>query len=279
MQFLKPYPIILVCCFLIIGLLSSCTKTAEGLTGPTGPQGPAGPNAIDSPNAITGYVNLFDQYGIAEPSYAGLTVSTNASDSVVSSVTNSIGNFSLPKLILGNYDLLFKKVGFDSLMVHVINSGGDENKFIGIVVINEHVETSIISQNVSLVQGVFYPYDSILTLQLYINIDGPPLSSTTRRDFGFYFSRSNQVSMNHYDVYANTYGYSIPSTNNTYPYSYDLVNFINYGLNYQPGDTIFFKTYILPVSNTATTWFNYNTYKTVDYPYVGDSTLNYFIWP
>jgi hypothetical protein len=260
-------------------IFSACTKTAVGTQGPAGPQGPAGANSRDTPNAITGYVNLFDQYGNAETSYAGLTVSTKVDDSTVNAQSDSIGNFRLPGLIIGNYDLLFKKTGFDSLMVHVVNSGGDEDKFIGIVQVNEHVTSKITSESFSLVQGVFYMYDSILSLQLYVNIDGPPMSETTRRDFGFYFSRSNQVNMNKYDVFANSYGNSLISTNNTFPYTYDLSNFTGLGLNYQAGDTVFFKTYVLPVNHTPTTWFDYSTNETINYPYVGDSTLNFFIWP
>jgi len=275
---LKVFKVILLSAFAIIGLFSACTKKADGITGPTGPQGPAGANAADTPNAITGFVNLIDQYGNTEPSFAGLTLSVKTTDGVVSAVTDSIGNFRLPGLIIGNYNLLFKKTGFDSLMVYVANSGGNEDKFIGIVVVNEQVNTMITSESATLVQGPDYFYDSVLTLQIYVNMDGPALSSTTRRDFGFYFSRSSQVNMNQYDVFANTYGNSLISSNNTLPYSYALENFASRGLIYQPGDTIYLKTYILPVNNVGS-WFNYSTYQTINYPYIGDSTLNYFIWP
>ncbi len=276
---MKIFNSIVVLIFAFGSIFLSCTKTATGLVGPAGPQGQGGANAVDTPNAITGFVNLFDQYGNRVSSFAGLQVSTKTHDSVVSTVTDSIGKFRLPGLIIGTYDLLFKGNSYDSMMVHVDNSGGDEDKFIGIVNVNQQVTTNIVSEDISLLQGQFNMYDSVFTLQFYINIDGPPLSLTTRRDFGFYFSRSKQVNMNQYDLALNTYGYSLLSATNTYPFSYDLSNFTNRNINYQLGDTVYIKTYIIPVSGKTTTWFNYSNYQTIDYPYVGDSTLSYFIWP
>jgi hypothetical protein len=276
---LKKFNSILVLIIVFGSIFLSCTKTATGLVGPAGPQGLTGANGADTPNAITGFVNLYDQYGNKVSSFAGLNVSTKTHDSLVSTVTDSIGNFRLSGLIIGTYDLLFKGNSYDSIMVHVDNSGGNEDKFIGIVNVNQQVVTHILSENVSVVQGPFYVYDSILTLQLYITIDGPPLSFTTRRDFGFYFSRSNQVNMNQYDLAINTYGNSLMSNNNIFPYAYSLFNFTSSNIIYQPGDTVYFKTYVLPVNGKLTTWFNYSDYQTINYPYVGDSTLNYFIWP
>jgi hypothetical protein len=275
---LRLFLLILLFTLGLAGTFYSCTKTATGTPGPTGPQGPAGANAIDTPNAITGYVNLINQYGITESTFAGVSVSTRSGDSVVNSATDPTGSFKLPGLVIGNYDLTFRKSGFDSLMVHVENSGGDEDKFIGILRMNEQVTTNILSETVSLVQGADYPYDSIFTVQMLINIDGPPLSPTTRRDFGFYFSRSRLVNSDQYDLLAYTYGYSLSSSNNSYTYQYDLLNFINRGLGYHSGDTIFIKTYVLPVNNIST-WFNYTSYQTINYPYLGDSTLNFFVWP
>ena len=276
---MKIFNSIFILIFALVSIFSSCTKKATGLIGPTGPQGKAGANAVDTPNAITGFANLFDQYGNRLSSYAGLNVSTKIHDSLVSTVTDSIGNFRLPGLIIGTYDLLFKGNTYDSLMVHIDNSGGNEDKFIGIVNVNQQLTTHITSETSSLIQGVFYMYDSILTLQLYINIDGPPLSLTTRRDLSFYFSRSKLVNMNQSDLALNTYGYSLESSNNIYPFACDLQNFTSRNIIYHPGDTIYYKTYIIPVNGTTTTWLNYADYQTINYPYVGDSSLNYFIWP
>jgi hypothetical protein len=270
------WPILLF--LFVVYTMASCTKKADGIIGPTGPPGPAGASSQVNPSAITGYVNLVDQYGIPYTDYSGATVTTLKGDTLISSNTDNTGKFELPALPPGNYDILFKKSGYDSLKVYVQHSAGNEDKFIGIVKINEHVATNILSESTSLIQDAFYMYDSILSVQFIINFDGPAMTSTTRRDFAMYFSHSAQVSSSHADIFINTLGYSTNTGTNSYTFQYSLANFSARGISYLHNDTVYVKTYVIPVNGTATSWFDYISDQNIAYPYPGDSTLTYFIW-
>jgi hypothetical protein len=260
-------------------LFASCTKTASGLAGANGQTGSAGANGSYTGSAITGYVNLYDQYGVADSSNGSVGVFTQSGDSIVSSLTDSTGKFVLPNLVLGSYDLHFTKNGFDSLKVYVVHSGGNEDKFIGDIRMDQSLTTQITDETFSFVStGI--PNDTNLAMQVYISFDGPAQTQFTRRDFGMYFSRSAQVNSQNYDVVATTL-FSSANTNspNQIPMEVFLENFIAQGFHPSKGDSVYFKTYVLPVSGTATTWFNFSTNQTVSYPYLGDSTFNFFIWP
>lgn len=269
---------IIILALFISGLINACTKKADGITGPTGPQGPAGADGQYKASAVTGYVNAYNQYGMPGLSNAGINVSTKKGDSIISAVSGSTGKFSLPNLVPGNYDLLFKKDGYDSLKVYVVHSGGDEDKFIGIVNVNASLTTKITSVDFNYTSSPF-PNDTNLVLLLNVNFDGPPETFDTRRDFNVYFSKSISVSSGNYDIYISSTGNGALTNNNQYPFSYPLINFINSGYHYNKGDTVYVKTCIVPVGSALTSWFDYATYKTISYPYKGDSLQNYFIWP
>jgi len=261
-----------------LSFLCRCTKKADGIIGPTGPAGANGADGKNKASAITGYVNLFDQYGEPDSSNGGVNVSAQSGDSIINAISDITGKFSLPNLPIGSYDLHFKKNGFDSLKVYVTHSGGDEDKFIGIVRLNESLTTSITSEPFSFYNSIF-PNDTNLVLQVFINFSGPPTSSFTRRDFNLYFSRSVSVSSQNYDVSVTSIGSSETNNSNQYTISEYLENFINQGFHYAKGDTVYVKTYVVPVGSMWTTWFNYATNQNINYPYFGDSTLNYFTWP
>jgi len=262
----------------LLGSFYGCTKKADGIVGPTGPAGANGADGKNKASAITGYVNLFDQYGEPDSSNAGVNISAQSGDSVVSAVSDNTGKFVLPNLPIGSYDLHFKKNGFDSLKVYVVHSGGDEDKFIGIVRLNESLTTNITSEPFSFTNSVF-PNDTNFVLQVYINFSGPPATRFTRRDFNLYFSRSVSVGSHAYDVAVTTIGSSETDNSNQYAISEYLGNFGSQGFHYAKGDTVYVKTYAVPVGSTWTSWFDYATNQNINYPYFGDSTLNYFTWP
>jgi len=255
------------------GFLWACTKKADGITGPAGPQGPAGANSGYKASAITGYVDLYDQYANALPSAPGITVSTFRGDTLVTSTTDSTGKFALPALPPGNYDLLFKKAGCDSLKTHVVHSGGDEDKFIGIVQMWQSQTTKITGEDFTYLQSVFAHPGVFDVISFNVYFDGPAQNSGTQRNFSFYFSKSPDVSTDNYSE-SNIFNSTVTSTN-----QYNLQYFASSGVNFNKGDTVYVKTYILPDQNNPMSWFDYTTYRSIPYPYKGDSILKYIIWP
>jgi hypothetical protein len=267
--------IIIVLVFLSVSHIG-CTKHADGLPGPAGPAGPAGANGGGNTikaSPITGFIDLFDQYSVADSSSAGVTVSTLKGDSLVTAITDSSGKFSLPPLPPGNYDINIKRPGFDSLKVFIQHSGGDEAKFIGIVRMDASLATKITGETISAAKDVFN--ENILLANLSFN--GPPSNLITQRYFNFYFSRSKDVSSGKYDALAQSF--NTRTGTNQYQFQYVLDNISNAGFHYSTGDTVYVKTCVAPPANSLTTWFDYVTYRTVIYPYLGDSTVHYFVWP
>jgi hypothetical protein len=255
--------------------LPGCTKHADGIPGAVGPAGPAGSDGAGiKPSAITGFVALYDQYGFQGSSNAGVVISTLNKDTPVTATTDSLGKFSLPPLPPGNYDLHFNKTGYDSLKVFVQHSGGDEPKFIGDVRLEEHVTTHITSETFGFTPLLFFN-DTILLVNLTFN--GPPSTFKTLHHFSFYFSHSKNVSSQNYDYME--LGNNEATTTNTYQLQFIIENLTASGRVYLPGDTVYLKTFVSPVPQSATTWFDYTTYKAIAYPYLGDSLVNYFVWP
>jgi hypothetical protein len=110
------------------------SSTKQTVPGPAGLQGPPGNNvSLVSPSAITGYVRLIDQYGYLFTNGDSVTATTNIGDSTVSAMTDAAGKFILPNMPAGSYAIRFKKSGYDSFVVNVVHSGGNADKFIGIV--------------------------------------------------------------------------------------------------------------------------------------------------
>lgn len=262
--------------FLIMLIIwhTACTKHAVGISGPVGPTGPAGSNGESiSPSAITGFIDLYNEYGYPDTSNIGVTLSTLKGDTLETAITDTIGHFSLGPLPPGNYDILIKKPGYDSFKVFAQHSAGNEPQFLDAIRMDASLTTKILSETVSIQQDVFG--DKLFVANLSFN--GPPSTYQTATNFNFYFSRSKELSTQNYDVMAP--GDNEVTLTNNYEFQYDLTNITETGVNYAAGDTIYVKTYVSPVPNSISSWFNYATYQTVSYPYLGDSVENYFLWP
>lgn len=258
---------------ILAGCITGCTKKADGITGPAGPQGPAGPNGTMKASPITGYVDVYDQYDNRSPTNYGVIVSTRKGDSLFTATTDSSGKFALPALLPGNYDILFSKPGYDSLKSYVSHSGGDEAKFLGIIRIDQSQTTKITSEDYSYLRTVFAKPGVFDIVSLNVHFDGPPQSLGTRRNFGFFFSKSANVNS---DNYAESSTFNQTTTdNNIYTLQYVAAS----GYNFAKGDTVYVKTYLLPGQLDPVSWFDYTTYRTIPYPYKGDSILINFVWP
>ncbi|HTQ66465.1 MAG TPA: carboxypeptidase-like regulatory domain-containing protein [Puia sp.] len=260
---------------IIIGY--SCTKQAEGTVGPMGLQGDPGANATSSPSAITGFVRMTDQYGFPSSDYDSVKVLALKGDSLISVMTDASGKFSLPSLTAGTYAIRFKKNGYDSFVVNTDHSGGNSDKFIGIVQLNQSVTTKITNETLGMLDNPFEPYDTIKILQVNVSFDGPPASTPYPRYFDIYFAKSSQVGNLNYDVVSS--GNTGFTFSNSLPIQFPLENFLSMNIKYKKGDTVYLKTYVVPVLSQRTSWFDINTYQDISYPYKGDSILKYFIWP
>jgi hypothetical protein len=252
----------------------ACTKHATGITGPQGPAGPAGTNGDSiNPSPITGYIDLYDQYGYSDSSDAGVELWTMKGDSLKTATTDSVGNFAFSPLPPGNYDIHITKPGYDSLKTFVQHSGGNEAKFIGAIRMDQHPVTKILSVTLSIQQDVFNNNVLFAT----VAFDGPLSVGHQTRDFNFYFSKSPNPTSAKYDVVSNSPNSSTDA--NLYTLQYELGNLTTSGITYAPGDTVYMKTIVAPSPNSVTSWFDYATYTTISYPYLGDSLASTFTWP
>ena len=260
--------------FVLSAAYLACTKHATGITGPQGPAGPAGANGDSvKPSPITGFVDLYDQYGYPDSSNAGVELWTTKGDSIETATTDSIGNYAFSPLPPGNYDIHITKPGYDSLKTFVQHSGGNEAKFIGNIRMDQHPATKILSVSLSIQKDVFN--DNVLFAT--VAFDGPPSAGHQERAFNFYFSKMPDVTSARYDVVTD--GQHTNAGGNQYTLQYALGNLTATGITYAAGDTVYMKTIVAPVGNSLTSWFDYATYTTISYPYLGDSIASTFNWP
>ncbi len=256
----------------ILWILTGCTKKADGITGATGPDGIAGSSVSETRSAITGYVKLIDQFGYDVSIYDSVNVSTTAGDSLISSVTDQAGKFSLPSLKSGTYRILFRRPRYDSLAVTVNHTAGDLDQFAGLIQMDESLTTHFLSQTFQYIVDPFNaPYKD---LQVTMTCDGPPLYFSTVRYYSIFFSRSPAVSDHNflieYDGYTHNEG-----TNQFVTGVYFAASQVTQLI---PGDTLYMKSYFVPAYSLSSSWFDTNTYQLIAYPYKGDSLQNYFIW-
>jgi hypothetical protein len=256
---------LLICCV----LLSGCSKTTEGIQGPAGPEGGPGQSITESRSAITGYVTLVSQFEVPQSVFDSVNVSTFMGDSLVKTVTDKTGKFSLPDLKAGTYRILFQRNGYDSIAVNVIHSAGNEDKFIGIIQMDGSLTTHILDQTLTVRNDPFVIGRQFL--DMITTIDGPRLEISSRRYYSVYMYGKN-VSFD-YTYYTGSEG-----TNQFESQIFYSSSDIN-STHFNPGDTVYVKTVLTPAYSLMTSWFDSKTYRDIDYPYNGDSTVNYFIWP
>jgi hypothetical protein len=260
---------------IIIALLSvsSCTKTAEGTIGPAGAAGQDGLSVSDQRSGIYGYVHLVNQYTVTDTTLDGVTVSTAMGDSVLSTSTDNTGKFFLPGLKSGTYRIMFKKNNYDSFGTNVIHTGGNVDQFTNIIQLDGTQTTQLTSQTVQLFLS---PFDNVTKyVDMETSISGPPISGAERY-MNVYFSSSRNLNAQNNMYGFNTYTHGEPG--NQFETQIFFAGTDINSTHFQPGDTVFMKSYIVPPYSMGTSWFDTNDYQTVTYPYVGDSLLNYFIW-
>jgi hypothetical protein len=259
---------------IVMMVTSACTKNADGIQGPPGPAGEAGKSVNDQRSAITGYLLPVNEFTITDTVLDSINVSTMMGDSVLSVFTDNTGKFVLPNLKSGNYRLMFKKNGYDSIGRDISHSAGNEDQFIDIIQIDGTQTTKILAQNI---QVLLSPFDNI-TKYIVMNttLSGPPITSSTMRYMDVYFSSSPNLNTHNYLYTTNTYTHN-EGTNQFGSQIFFAGTNINSG-QFNVGDTVYMKSYIVPPYSFDTSWFDSNSYQTVSYPYIVDSLSNYFIW-
>ncbi len=265
----------IACMIFAMTLASSCTKSAEGITGPAGPAGAAGRSVTDQRSAITGYVVLATQFTATDSLTDSVEVSTVMGDSALSVLTDKTGKFVLPGLKSGTYRIMFRKAGYDSIAINIEHSAGNADQFINILQIDGTLTTRILSQDMQILPSPFDLVSKYLNLNTLIS--GPAITNVTMRYMDIYFSSSPDVNAHNYLYTFNTYTHN-EGTNTFNSQIFFAGTNIN-STRFQPGDTVYMKSYIVPPYSFDTSWFDTNTYQTVSYPYTGDSLSNYFIWP
>jgi hypothetical protein len=266
----------IACCMLLIIFFAflSCTKTADGITGPAGPAGTAGTPINDVRSVITGYVNLHSEFNIPVSDLDSITVSTKMNDSLIQTITDKTGLFRLSNLKSGEYRILFQGKGYDSIGVNIKHSAGNEDQFINSIPVIASLSSHFTGQGIDLEPDVNYPTFNIATITTVF--DGPPVSDLTARFLEFYFSGSPNVNM--YNAVYSGEGHSSGLGIN---YVVSYIGFQGSDINdlhFKTGDTVYMKTYFVPLPNVRTIWFDTNSYQTISYPYTGDSLRSFFIW-
>jgi hypothetical protein len=253
---------------------SGCTKHAAGIPGSTGPAGQAGANgATVRPSPITGYIQLFDPFANPYPSSPGVTLAVKKGDSLLTSITDSSGKFSLGPLPPGNYDIQVTKPGFDSLKIFVQHSGGDEAKFIGETKLIQTLSTKITNQVYSFQQDAFGNASFVLTT----TFTDPLITWPVQRQFEYFFSHTRDRPSQNADYIA---GSGQTTSGNQYTLQLLMVNLTQYSSKpFHSGDTVYLKTIVEHPFIDPPTYYDYSADRYVIYPYPGDSATLWFKMP
>jgi len=253
---------------------AGCTKHADGIPGPTGPAGQAGANgAAVKPSPITGYIDLVDPYNNPLTSAPGVTLSVKQGDSLVTTITDNTGKFSLGPLSPGTYSIDVKKNGFDSLKIFVQHSGGDEAKFIGGTKMFQTLTTKISSQTYYFQTDIY----NNNTLYLTTNLAAPLPAGAFDKEFEFFFSHTAGFSSQNAD-YSWYSGQT--SIGNQFTLQLLLVNLTQNAQNkFRSGDTVYVKTIEQHPFDSRSYYYDYSTDRYLSYPYVGDSAVTWFKMP
>ncbi len=108
-------------------IMMSCSKSGPtGATGPSGGNGPAGPALTGT---VTGYVDLYDQYGdlLSPGNGVKITIPTMAS---VNDTTIVDGMYTIPGLSTGVYEIDFSKTNYGSTKINSFGFTGGGTQYI-----------------------------------------------------------------------------------------------------------------------------------------------------
>jgi hypothetical protein len=248
---------------IVLLLFLLCFAIACIKEGPPGPKGPDGPPYTWPPGNITGYIELYDQFGLLIERGDSVLLNTYNADSVFSTYSDSTGHFKLGGLPPGNYDITISKPGFDSLHLYVQHAGGMSDKFTGITTMSQHVTTNLISLELDTSRGsggliidvdiAFEWPQPFIADQVFIAafLDTSSVPGSGRSVSNFTRS-GNYVNID--NVKGTAHGF--------FRVEESLV---------RPGSIFYVTAVVVPPIGTRRSWFNYTTGLQVPYPYPGDS--------
>ncbi len=224
-------------------LFHSCTKDV------TGPEGPAGPSYTGS---ITGFITLYDQYGVKLiNTYPNLKVSILNSTKVA--YADTAGEYMFPNLSTGSYSLSIADTvpGFfgPSMVLNIGLLIGQSNHDVKLAAIPNFNPGTAVA--VDTVQGVLN----------YVKIRGTVAADIKAREVLIFFGADSTVSSAPAN-YLNTYSSSIAANATKFSNTIAVTDF--YDAGFVSGSKVYFMVYSAAVGySTESEYEDLNTGRTI----------------
>lgn len=224
---------------------SACSKT--GATGPAGSTGPAGPSLSGT---LEGYVDLFDEYGDLQGGTGGVYVTVPGKTDT--SFTASTGMFT-KNLTTGTYELDFGKSGYGSLKAASVNFVGGGTQYI-----NNHFEMT--KPATWIISGLSVGSATVAGAPVASASVTVGSTDTRARKAICFYSKTAGVS-NTPGTYLGSFIINIPANALNGVANLSTANANAAGV--QSGDAIYLIAYPIAVNNSASTYADISTGKTV----------------
>jgi len=236
-------------------LIESCSKQ----TGPEGPTGPAGPKLTGK---LTGFTNVFDQYGTKLlTSLAGVTVSIDGTTKTTT--TDANGKYSFDSLTTGIYSLTYTLANYGTVKTPSIEFTGGGEAFLGNKGLSAipNFNVSAITITDSAAKGNIYVTGQLSATdtkprQVAIFIGNSTATSFNPSNYLTYYTVTNKI--NAANPNGTNFLLAIPHT--------DL-----YAAGLATGSTAYFAVYSLGLPATASAYVDENTGRTV-FTAIGNSS-------
>jgi len=236
----------------LIGIFASCTKTGQqGPQGPTGATGPTGPGGPSLTNTITGYVFLYDAYGdlihTGDSTAYALLYNTATGAKVDSINANSAGQYTIPNVLTGTYNLVAQCPGYaiNKTTQNLVLSGGTETLDLKFSAIPASYATT--------------EYDSIGASNVYVKgtIAAPSSHGTV---ILVYIGTTSSVSASVPSSYSFVAGTGVAANATRYSITLPLTTLYNY---FSSGNTAYVAVYGAATGYTNGDYIDYATGNTV----------------
>lgn len=241
-------------------ILSSCKK--DTVEGPQGPQGPAGANGSAPSGTLAGKARQYDEFGV-EYTTSLNTVTVTVDGTNLSTVTDASGNYSIPNVPPGVYNVTFTKPGAGLYKATQVTFPGNGILYNTASVVDK--ATTVITSAV-VKDTMFFS-----TPQIKFQIATTPLSKS--RTFMLVFGKTANIDLADPSSYNNIYTTNMQSgasgINGT-----TNISGTNYNA-FSSGSTIYVKVY--PIATSYTGYYDAaideNVYTTYGTPFATTFTV------
>lgn len=235
-------------------VLSSCKK--DTVEGPQGPQGPSGSNGSAPTGTLAGKARQFDEYGV-EMSTGLNTTTVSVDGTTLSTVTDASGNYSIPNVSPGVYNISFTKPGAGLYKATQVTFPGNGILYNTASVVDK--ATTVITS--ALVKDTMF----FSTPQIKFQIACAPISKS--RTFMLVFGKTANIDLTDPSSYNNIYTVNLQSGSSGINGTTNIA-----GTNYNAfptGSTIYVKVY--PIATFYSGYYDAaideNVYTTYGTPY------------